>query len=158
MLYWPHSTPAALASTRLATAALEAERRALDQQTIDQVAPGEQQPESDHAYQAEGGDAGLAPAGRYRHATGWFSYTLLDPRQEAKSLRLSFSPLDAGRQFDLQVNGVTIAAVTLEQHPGAALYTRDFPIPAGSGSKLVLRLVARQGSIAGGLYGLRLMK
>ena len=158
MLYWQQTTPAALASMRESTAALESERRALDEQTIDQVAPGEQQPESDHAYQADGGDAGLAPAGRWRHARGWFGYTLSDPQGQARILRLTFSPADAGRQFDLQVNGALVAQVTLERRAGDQLYSRDFAIPAGSGPKLVVRLIARAGSIAGGLYGLRLLK
>jgi hypothetical protein len=41
----------------------EAERLALDARTIDQVAPGEQQPESDHFFKAEGGDAGINKGG-----------------------------------------------------------------------------------------------
>jgi DUF1680 family protein len=158
MLYWQQTTSAALGSTRVASAALDSARRVLDAQTIDQVAPGEQQPESDHGYQAEGGDAGLAPAGRWRHARHWFSYTLNDPRREAKILRLTFSPADAGRQFAVQINGVVLAQVTLEAREGDALYTRDFAMPAGSGDKLVVRFVAAPGSIAGGLYGLRLMR
>lgn len=162
MLYWPYSTPAGLAASRVAAAGAESERRALDERTIDQVAPGEQQPESDHGYQAEGGDAGLAPAGRWRHASKWFSYTLNDPKREAATLRLAFSPHDAGRRFDVEVNGEPIAAVTLEPQPGHQVYTRDFAIPpalaAASNGTLVVRFVAREGSIAGGLYGLRLLR
>lgn len=162
MLYWPYSTPGALAQNRQGIAEGQAARRAVEAQTIDQVAPGEQQPESDHAYQAEGGDAGLAPAGRWRHATKWFSYTLNDPRLEAKALRLTFSPTDAGRQFDVSINGVAIAQLTLEAQGGAELYSRDFAIApqlaGASNGKLVLRFVARAGSIAGGLYGVRLLR
>ncbi|WP_426209872.1 beta-L-arabinofuranosidase domain-containing protein [Massilia sp. TWP1-3-3] len=162
MLYWPYSTPGALASRAPAIAEAQAQQRAVDARTIDQVAPGEQQPESDHAYQAEGGDAGLAPAGRWRHASKWFSYTLNDPVLEATSLRLTFAAGDAGRRFDVVVNGTPIAAVTLEEQANAVLYQRDFAIPsavsAASQGKLVVRFVAREGSIAGGLYGLRLMR
>ncbi|MEJ7805241.1 MAG: glycoside hydrolase family 127 protein [Telluria sp.] len=162
MLYWPYSTPGALASSRLAIGQAQAGQRALDGRTIDQVAPGEQQPESDHAYQAEGGDAGLAPAGRWRHATKWFSYTLSDPKREAKVLMLTFSRADTGRQFDIIVNGTPIAAVTLEGQGSADVYRRDFAIPPGvaaaSDGKLAVRFVARPGSIAGGLYGLRLLR
>jgi len=162
MLYWPYSTPAALAASRVAAAGAESERRALDARTIDQVAPGEQQPESDHGYKGEGGDAGIAPAGRWRHAKSWFSYVLSDPKREAVALRLSFSPQDAGRRFDIEINGQQIAAVTLEPHSGQQVYTRDFAVPpalvASSNGKLEVRFVAREGSIAGGLYGLRLLR
>jgi DUF1680 family protein len=157
MLYWPYSTPGALASRGRAIAEAQAERRKLDALTIDQVAPGEQQPESDHGYQGEGGDAGIAPAGRWRHASKWFGYTLNDPALEARALMLTFSPTDAGRKFDILVNGVLLARVTLEAQPGTDLYSREFALPA-AGRKLDVRFVARKGSIAGGLYGVRLLR
>ena len=162
MLYWPYSTPGALASSRLAIADAQAGQRDLDARTIDQVAPGEQQPESDHGYQAEGGDAGLAPAGRWRHATGWFSYTLSDPALAARALRLTFSPGDAGRKFDVLINGTLVAPLTLEAQGSTELYHREIAIDpalvAASKGKLQVRFAAREGSIAGGLYGLRLLR
>lgn len=162
MLYWPYATPQDLAGRRMASAALDAQRHALNERTIDQVAPGEQQPESDHGYQAEGGDAGLAPAGRWRHASRWFSYVLSDPAREAAILRLTFSPQDAGRRFDLEVNGQQVAALTLAPPPGPQLYTVDIALPAAlaaaSSGRLTVRFVAREGAIAGRLYGLRLLR
>ncbi|RJG24369.1 glycoside hydrolase family 127 protein [Massilia cavernae] len=162
MIYWPYSTPGNLAGRLAETARIDAERQALDAQTIDQVAPGEQQPESDHAFAGEGADAGVAPAGRWRHATGWFSYTLNDPQREARSLRLSFARGDAGRSFDLLVNGELVEQVTLDAGAPSEIYTRDVAIPAAvlekSGGKLAVMFRAKPGSIAGGLYGLRLMR
>ena len=162
MVYWPYSTPGALASRGDSIAAAQAGQRALDAQTIDSVAPGEQQPESDHAYRGEGGDAGIAPAGRWRHATKWFSYTLSDPQGVARALRLTFSPTDAGRKFDVLVNGVRLAAITLEAQDSPGLYHREFALPAAitaaAKGKFEVRFVAREGSIAGGLYGVRLIR
>lgn len=162
MIYWPYSTPAGVQKARLARASEESERLALAAQTIDQVAPGEQQPEADHAYQADGGEAGIAPAGRWRHATGWFGYTLSDPTLEARVLRLTFAAADAGRRFDIELNGTTLAQVTLDGGSGQPTYTRDVAIPPAlakaSGGKLTLKFIARDGSVAGGLYGLRLMR
>ncbi|MES2323505.1 MAG: glycoside hydrolase family 127 protein [Pseudomonadota bacterium] len=158
-IYWPYSTPAALASTRQATVAAQAERRALDERTIDQVAPGEQQPESDHGFKGEGADAGLNGLHRWRHATGWFSYQLKDSKQEATILRLGFARGDAGRSFDIVINGQHIASVTLDGSASTDIYTRDFAIPAGlAASALEVRFVARPGSIAGGLYSLSLLR
>jgi DUF1680 family protein len=59
VMYLPYSTPNNLAMLQAATAKNEAEKLALDAITIDQVAPGEQQPESDHFFKAEGADTGL---------------------------------------------------------------------------------------------------
>lgn len=163
MLYWPRSTPAQQSLLRAELAQAEADRLALDAQTIDQVAPGEQQPENDHGFRGEGAENGIAPAGRWRHATQWFSYDLNDPKSEARALQLRFAKGDAGRRFDLVVNGQRIAEITLSG-PDAAdeTYTREFPLPPelvrAAGGKLNVKFIAQPGSIAGGLYGLRLLR
>jgi uncharacterized protein len=158
MIYWPYSTPAHAQATREAAGKAEAERIALDAQTIDQVAPGEQQPESDHAFAGEGADAGVAKGKHWRHASGWFSYVLNDRKLEAKALRLTFSGGDSGSIFDVLVNGRQIATVTLEKNT-QEFYTKDVAIPAEllNGS-LTVKLVAKPGSMAGRLYGLRLLR
>ena len=160
-IYWPYSTPAEAVATREAAARAEAERIALDAVTIDQVAPGEQQPESDHAFAGEGADAGISKGRHWRHASGWFSYVLNDRKLEAKTLRLTFSGADAGRKFDVLVNGQQVAAVALEQN-AQEFYTQDVAIPAdlvkASQGKLTVKFVAKPGSMAGGLYGLRLLR
>lgn len=162
MVYWQQSTPAEYARMKLENAAKEAERLALDARTIDQVAPGEQQPESDHFFQGEGADAGINDGRHWRHASKWFGYRLKDPKQEAKLLRLTFARADAGRRFDIVVDGERIAEVELAADAAQAFYTRDFALPAAlvqaSGGTLDVRFVAREGSMAGGLYGLRLLR
>lgn len=163
MVYWARSTPTEYRALRQQLASAEAERLALDALTVDQVAPGEQQPEVDHGFQGEGVEAGIAPAGRWRHARGWFAYTLADPRGDGRVLRLTFSATDAGRRFDLVVNGERLAQVTLDRPDAAGgLYTRDFTVPAGlaaaEGGRLTVKFIAHPGSIAGGLYGLRLLR
>lgn len=161
-LYFPYSTPENLVAMQAATAKKETERLALDAITIDQVAPGEQQPESDHFFKAEGADAGLNKGVRWRHATGWMSYELNDKQHLAKRLRLTFSALDAGRKFDLFINDQLIQTIQLTGDSPQELYTRDFAIPQklvrSSNGKLVVKFVAHKNSIAGGFYGLRLLK
>lgn len=163
MLYWGRSTPAQQSLMRAELAKAEEARLALDAITIDQVAPGEQQPESDHGFKGEGAENGIAPAGRWRHARQWFSYDLNDAKAEARALRLSFAKGDAGRRFDVVVNGQLVAEVELGKPDTAdEIYTRDFPLPAelvrAAGGKLNVKFVARPGSVAGGLYGLRLLR
>jgi hypothetical protein len=161
MVYWPYSTPANLATTRDATRKAEADRLALDAITIDQVAPGEQQPESDHAFAADGADAGVNGGKHWRHASGWFSYVLNDAKREARVLRLTFANGDAGRKFDVLVNGRLLESIELKPD-GHEFYTRDLEIPGdvvkASNGKLTVKFVAKPGSIAGGLYGLRLLR
>ena len=65
---------------------------------------------------------------------------------------------DSGPVFDVLVNGRQIATVTLEKNT-QAFYTKDVAIPADllNGS-LTVKLVAKPGSMAGRLYGLRLLR
>ncbi|MGH8855416.1 MAG: DUF6805 domain-containing protein, partial [Telluria sp.] len=162
-MYWQHATPANFERMRAENAASEAERLALDARTIDQVAPGEQQPESDHFFKGEGVAAGVNSGRHWRHASKWFSYELNDPKGEAKLLRLTFAKADAGRRFDIEANGVLVAQVTLGADAGADFYTVDYALPASltqtnKPTRLAIRFVARPDSIAGGLYGLRLLR
>jgi DUF1680 family protein len=162
VVYWPQSTPGDYARMKLDNAAKEAERLALDARTIDQVAPGEQQPESDHFFKGEGADAGVNSGRHWRHATKWFSYQLNDPKREARVLRLTFARVDGGRRFDIVVNGARIAEVELPTDETQEFYTRDYALPAalvqGATGKLEVKFVAKEGSVAGGLYGLRLLR
>jgi hypothetical protein len=108
-----------------------------------------------------GAEAGVNGGRHWRHATGWFSYQLNDPKREAKVLRLTFARVDGGRQFDILANGVRIAAVELPRDEAQEFYARDFPLPASlarEGGKLEVKFVAREGSVAGGLYGLKLLR
>ncbi len=160
VIYWPYSTPANLAALRQKTAQSEAARLALDARTIDQVAPGEQQPESDHGFRGEGADAGLNQGRHWRHASGWFSYQLNDAKREARVLRLSYARGDAGRRFDIRINGRLLAEVTLTASAAEEFYTVDYALPADlpNDGKWEVRFEARAGSMAGGLYGLRLLR
>lgn len=77
-------------------------------------------------------------------------------------LRLSFARVDGGRRFDIVVNGERIAEVELPGDATEEFYTHDYPLPAptvenGRG-KLEVKFVAKDGSVAGGLYGLRLLR
>ncbi|CAN7271520.1 glycoside hydrolase family 127 protein [Pseudoduganella sp. LjRoot289] len=161
MIYWQQTTPANMSVMRAATAKAESERLALDAITVDQVAPGEQQPESDHFFKGEGADAGINKGRHWRQASGWFSYELNDREGKARTLRLTFSKADAGRKFDIVVNGELLETVTLGADAADEIYTRDFAVPAGQSGqsrKLIVKFVAQAGSRAGNLYGLRLLR
>lgn len=126
------------------------------------MAPGQQQPESDHNFQAEGGENGIHKGRHWRHATGWFRYALSDPQGVVATLRLTLSTLDAGRVFDVLVNGTTVAKVAVTADAPQELHTQDVPLPAelvkAANGKLTVKFVAGKDSVAGGLYGLRLLR
>lgn len=163
VVYWPHSTPEAYEADRIAATEMERDRLALEAQTIDHVAPGEQQPEADHFFAGEGTEAGIHNGRHWRHASGWFSYNLRDPDAEAAVLRVTYYGLDRDRTFDITMNGVPVATVALDGSRGDDFYTVDYPVPAAAlaaadGGTLVTRFEAHAGSVAGGIYGVRLLR
>jgi DUF1680 family protein len=158
-MYLPQSTPADYAQLKTRTAEQEAARVALDARTVDKVAPGEQQPEVDHGFQGSGADAGLTAGRHWRHATGWFSYQLQDPRREARILRLAFMPAATPRRFAVTVNGEPVATIELAAGTPQDVVTRDVALPATlAAGRLEVKFVAAHDSVAGDLLDLRLLR
>jgi DUF1680 family protein len=163
MMYWPFSTPAAL-DLRLAHAEqAEAAAQRIESLTIDKVAPGEQQPEAEHAFEGKGSEAGVNFGRHWRHASGWFAYTLADEQSEARFLRVDYWGADQGRSFTIEVNGVVVAKVTLNGELGPNFVSVDYPLSdvalAGTmDGRHRIAFVAAADSIAGGIYGVRLLR
>lgn len=163
LLYWPYSTPEKLPLRRTGAAQEEAARLELARLTIDEVAPGEQQPEVEHDFAGEKTDTGMNFGRHWRHAARWFGYTLTDPGDEARFLRIDYWGADRDRSFSIEMNGVTVAKVTLSGEQGAEFVSVDYPLDetvrAGArNGRHRLRFVADDGSLAGGIYGIRLLR
>ncbi|SDL13184.1 hypothetical protein SAMN05421823_104459 [Catalinimonas alkaloidigena] len=163
MLYWQHTTPEGLKAIQARLKREEEARLALEAITIDQVAPGEQQPESDHFFKGERTESGIYRNRHWRHAKGWFSYALKDKQQEAAALRVTYSGQDRDRQFDILVNETRVATVALDGSQGDTFFTVDYPLPpeliqAASDKTLVVKFAAHPGSMAGGIYHVRLLR
>jgi hypothetical protein len=75
---------------------------------------------------------------------------------------LWFARGDKGREFDVLVNGKVLESVKLAGDAADDVYARDFALPAEvakeTDGKLVVTFRAHSGSIAGGLYGVRLLR
>lgn len=162
-VYWPYSTERDLAEKRMQREAADRMRQALAQRTIDKVAPGEQQPEADHFFAGAGTEAGIHRDRHWRHASDWFSYQLKDPEREAQLLRITYYGLDSDRRFRILANGVKIAEVELDGSHGDDFFDVDYPLPEAvlenaKNGVIALRFEAAANSIAGGIYGVRLLR
>jgi len=163
MVYWPVATPESLAARKAEMHRKDAEKRVLEALTIDRVAPGEQQPESDHGFQGEKTESGVHKDRHWRTATGWFSYNLKNPGQQARTLRLAYYGLDRDRTFDVFVNGTLLKTVILDGSGGDQFVEVDYPLPArlttpAAGNVLTVKFSPKLGSTAGGIYEVRLLK
>ena len=69
---------------------------------------------------------------------------------------------DAGaRNFDILVNGQIIASESLDMEQPGAFFTRTYPLPQSAqqpGQPILLRFQAHPGNMAGGVFGIRLVR
>ncbi|MBN2505842.1 MAG: glycoside hydrolase family 127 protein [Verrucomicrobia bacterium] len=163
-VYWNVMSEDAWRKRQAGLAVQEAERRALDRRTVDAVSPGEPQPETDHQFQGENTQAGTHMNRRWRHAAdgGWFSYEIKVAPDQAMTLRCTYWGEDAGaRTFEVLVDGRRIATQTLDRNRPGEFYDEEYPVPTAltrGKSRVSVRFQAHPGNIAGGLFGLRMLR
>ncbi|MEO2279725.1 beta-L-arabinofuranosidase domain-containing protein [Pseudoalteromonas pernae] len=161
-VYWPQ-----IDSTNLDDFVRNANERAQHEAqlaaiTVDAVNSGEQQPEVEHNFAGENTRAGVNNGQHWRDANGWFSYQLRNEALTANTLRIRYFKGDVDRHFAILVNGDLLVKESLP-HANAAssseFYTVDYPLTQvmASSKKLTVRFAAKYQSIAGGIYGVRLL-
>jgi DUF1680 family protein len=163
MVYWPVTTPAGLVARKEELRRKDEEKRALEARTVDQVTPGEQQPESDHGFQGEQTEMGTFRNRHWRNATGWFSYNLRNPKRAARTLRVTYAGGDKNRQFSILLNGQPLAKVRLEGNPQGNFYDVDYALPEAlrkpnAPTELTVKFLAEPASTAGSVYDVRLLQ
>jgi DUF1680 family protein len=145
----------------------EAERereRQLAERTVDYFAIGEMQPERDHKVEGEKTSAGEHGGRKFRHAQdgGWFSCELTLPKDKPADLLVTYWGSESGpRTFDLLLDGQKIATQSLHQDDPEKFWQKTYPLPdeltAGK-EKAVLKFQAHPGNMAGGVFGIRLVR
>jgi DUF1680 family protein len=162
IIYWQKETQDGLIAVQQKLAADEVAAAKLSAMTIDVVNAGEQQPEADHFIESGNSGTGVNMDRHWRDAKGWFSYKLTDKYKTAASLRITYFGGDRGRKFSIQINGRELSKVSLDGSHGNNFYTIDYPIPPAivqaSNGTLVVKMQATEGSVAGGIYEVRLLK
>ncbi|MBC7914547.1 MAG: glycoside hydrolase family 127 protein [Pyrinomonadaceae bacterium] len=163
MLYWPVSSKDKIAESQKLMRENDDQKLSLELLTIDHVAPGEQQPESDHNFQGEKTETGIFKDKHWRHAEAWFSYELKDPKKEAKAIRVTYYGADKNRNFDVYVNDLLIETVKLSGALGDKFFDVDYKLPQElvrnqSGKPLKIKFEAHAGSLTAGVYFIRLLK
>jgi hypothetical protein len=160
-MYWETTTRERIAARKERQAADERARAAREAATIDWVAPGEQQPEAEHAFHGEETDSGLYNGRHWRHGRD-FQYTLDTRGVPAVELSVTYSGSDSGRQFDILANGTVIATQDLVGEKIGEFVEKRYPIPSSvltsaPNGRLVIRFVAKK-ILAGGVFDVRLLR
>jgi uncharacterized protein len=162
MVYWRTATKEAYPAVLQALEALERKRQALESRTLDQIVPGEQQPEVEHAFKGEDTKTGMHLGRRWRDTGSFIVYQLrapaLDPPLE---IALTFSGADENSGFALLINEREIATIQLAGGRPDEFLDLTFPIPSTLPSAphggITVRLVAGRQRTSR-LFDLRLLK
>jgi hypothetical protein len=161
MLYWRTVTPERYEKLVAEMAAQEKTRLALEARTLDQLVPGEQQPEVEHTYRGEDSANGVSLSRSWRDAGQWFGYTLQGEKSRGGELMITYSAGENRREFDLLVNDQFIASVKLSGRTPDSFTDVTYPISdtvARADGILNVKFVAKAGSRTGSIYGLRLLR
>jgi DUF1680 family protein len=161
MVYWPVNTQKEYEVMKAELVKKENELQELNRRTIDLVWPGEQQPEADHFVKFKDSRTGVHKNRHWRDATGWFSYQLNNPKNEKCMIDITYYGLDNHRDFSILINETKIADVHLDGTKGDKFFTQNYSIPVGlidQNKPIELKFVAHSGSVAGGIYGIRLLR
>jgi DUF1680 family protein len=163
-VYLKQMTPDGWAQNEKAMREKEAAQAALESRTIDQITPGEQQPDVDHALAGERTSPGSFQGRSLRHAEngGWFSYQIKVRGNVENVLRLTYWGGETGqRTFEILVDGTKIAEQRLANNKPGEFFDVEYPLPENltSGKEQVeLKFAARPGNFAGGVFGIRVLK
>ena len=162
VMYWPFTTAEGLQKRQEAIKLAETEKLDIEKKIIDEVAPGEQQPESDHNFKGEKTESGLHADRHWRHSSGWFSYDLKNKTKDAKSLRIMYWGGDSNRTFDILVNNIQIATVRMDGAQDGKFVERAYHLPTqminNQPDTITVKFQAHKGSVAGGIYNVRLLR
>lgn len=159
-IYFKTETPESLAEMQRKLEEQQKAEAYLRSITLDYVAPGEQQPESDHGFDSKDSNSGVHQNRHWRDATGWFSYDLKNKDALAKTLRITYYGKDAGRKFDILVNGQVIASPQFDGTQGNSFFEVDYDLPTDLVKEheiLNVRFEAAPNAVTSGIYGVRLL-
>ena len=161
-MYWQLTSKTEIAAKKERLAAEERAKALREANTLDRVAPGEQQPEVEHDFAGEKTDSGLRNGRRWRSGE-WFQYVLSTRGEKSVELAVTYWGGDAGRKFDILVNGEPLATETLDNSQPNQFLEKHYSIPAkilaaATNGRVIVKFSAKPGATAGGVYDVRLMK
>jgi uncharacterized protein len=164
MIYWMALSPAQYHSFRDSMAVVEEEKMGLEKRTIDAVAPGEQQPEVDHAMQKLNSNAGSFKDEFWRDAKneGYFSYNLATGNKTSLQLMVRYWGAERGnRKFDIYIDDEKLVTEDITGKWDRSQFKHiEYAIPDAmvkDKSHIRVKFQALNGTTAGAVYAIRLL-
>ena len=159
IIYWPQATREEAEKMHRAIEQEETRRNELNGKTVDLVVSGEQQPESDHFLVSADSHRGVFEDIHWREASGWFSYTMRNVKQNARYLYISYFDNDRSRNFDILVNDRSLESLSLTGQEGMEKQELLISLPEElqHEKQLVVKFTALPGSSTGKVAEVRLL-
>ena len=164
-MYWMTLTNNGYRSYLDSLSVLEKKNAELQKRTIDFVAPGEQQPEVDHAMERQFSNTGNNMDEFWREARngGYFSYKLSTNSETGLSLMVRYWGAETGnRKFDIYVDDQKLASEDIAGKWNKGEFQNvEYVIPdelVKNKTSVRIKFQALQGSVAGGVYNVRLVR
>ena len=163
-VYWHLYSQEGWTAHEAEVAAAEARRQQEEARMVDSVQPGEQQPETDHAWKGENTDAGDYMDRKWRQANsgGWFSYELKVPASGAAVLVCTYWGSDVGaREFDVLVDGKSVGTQKLNNSKPNEFFDVVYRLPeeATQGkTRVTVKFQPHPDNVAGGVFGCKILK
>ncbi|KAA9035679.1 hypothetical protein FW778_20870 [Ginsengibacter hankyongi] len=165
MMYWMALSNAQYHLYLDSISSAEKEKLALEKRTIDFVAPGEQQPEVDHAMQSNQSRSGTNQNELYREAFngGYFSYDLSTKKETNLGLMVRYWGAEWGnRKFEIYIDDEKLVT---EDYTGKWNQSRFFDISYAIPDSMLkgkdhirVKFQSLKDGTAGGVYFVRLVK
>jgi len=139
-------------------------RQRLEASTLDSITPGYQQPEVEHGLCSEGSEIEDFADRKCRLARdgGWFSYEVTtDPAEPVALIVTYWGGVWHLRIFDILIDGEKLVTQRLLTNRPGDFFDKVYNIPPAltvGRSKITVRFQSRPEDIAGGIFGLRLMR
>lgn len=165
MIYWLALTNSGYKAYTDSLANIEKEKLALEKRTIDQIAAGEQQPETDHAMQMEKSNKGNNLNEFFREARedGYFSYDLATKSETNVSLLIRYWGAEWGnRKFDITIDDEKLITEDNTNKWNQSMFKEVvYPVPDSmikGKTHVRVKFQALPGSTAGAVYHIRLVR
>ncbi|HYF68292.1 MAG TPA: beta-L-arabinofuranosidase domain-containing protein [Ohtaekwangia sp.] len=136
----------------------------LEKSTVDYLRVGEMQPERDHNFTGANLEHGESHTRKFRvaHDGGHFSFTMKVVPGFSYNLIATYWGMDnRGRNFDIVVEGETIATEDLNKYKESKFYDISYRIPSNlieGKSTIGITFKAKSRNQAGPVYGVRIVK
>ncbi len=165
MMYWMALTKAQYQKVRDSLAIEEKGKIILDKRTIDAVAPGQQQPETDHLLKLLNSKTGIYQNEFWRNARdeGFFSYVMRTNMETRLSLMIRYWGDETGAlQFDILIDGEKLVTENLAgKWTKSGFVNLEYQLPDSMifGKKSVeVRFQATRGNLTGRVFSVRILR